>query len=213
LLAVDNEEADRELLVQLLQPLGFEVRTAASGFDALDLMATGYLPQVMLIDLAMPGIDGWETLRRMRALMGQRFQDMAVAIVSANAFDKGLDNDLNIPVEDFVLKPVRHSELLDWLERRLALTWVDEPLEVANHSAPAVAPASPGFAAYPDRFELQALMEVVNLGYYRGIMNKLDAMQGAHPAHEPFISALRSLAQRFSFEQMAQVLRAQLNPP
>lgn len=213
LLAVDNEEADRELLVQLLQPLGFEVRTAASGFDALDLIATGYQPQVLLIDLAMPGIDGWETLRRMRALMGNRFNTMAVAIVSANAFDKGLDNDLNIPVEDFVLKPVRHSELLDWLERRLALTWVDEALDGAGNSAPVAAtPSSPGFAAYPDRFDLQALLEVVNLGYYRGILNKLEAMQGAHPDHEPLITALRGLAQHFNFEQMAQVLRAQINP-
>jgi hypothetical protein len=38
--------------------------------------------------------------------------------VSANAFDRGLDNDVGIPSEDFILKPVRHADLLDWLERR-----------------------------------------------------------------------------------------------
>ena len=40
-----------------------------------------------------------------------------VAVVSANAFDKGLDNDVGMRAEDFILKPVRHTELLDWLER------------------------------------------------------------------------------------------------
>ena len=64
---VDNEEADRDLLVELLNPLGFELRTAASGHDCLDLLAAGLRPSVIFMDLAMPGIDGWETLRRIRA--------------------------------------------------------------------------------------------------------------------------------------------------
>ena len=125
LLVVDNEEADRELLGQVLAPLGFELRTAASGHDALDLIAAGWRPDAMFVDLAMPGIDGWETIRRVRAL-GLRRSARTVAIVSANAFDKRLDNDVGIAPEDFFVKPVRHSELLDWLERRLALRWTDD---------------------------------------------------------------------------------------
>ena len=68
ILVVDNEEPDRELLIQLLTPIGFEVRSAASGHDCLDLLAAGYRPDVIFMDLAMPGIDGWETIRRLRAL-------------------------------------------------------------------------------------------------------------------------------------------------
>jgi hypothetical protein len=68
ILVVDNEEADRELLVHVLQPIGFELRLAASGHDCLDLLAAGYQPQAILMDLAMPGIDGWETIRRLRVL-------------------------------------------------------------------------------------------------------------------------------------------------
>eukprot|EP01038_Epipyxis_sp_PR26KG_P019702 gene19702-27890_t len=101
ILVVDNEEPDRELLVQLLEPLGFELRQAASGHDALDLLATGYRPHVIFMDLAMPGIDGWETLRRVRQM---RLPDVQCAIVSANAFDKALDNDVEISPEDFIVK-------------------------------------------------------------------------------------------------------------
>ena len=125
-LVVDNEEADRELLVQLLQPLGFEVRTAASGHDALDLLASGYQPDAIFMDLAMPGIDGWETVRRLRVLEQATQRPAAhMAIVSANAFDKGLENAVGIPSDDFFCKPVRHAELLDWLAQRLALTWLE----------------------------------------------------------------------------------------
>ena len=95
ILVVDNEEADRELLVKLLQPLGFELRTAASGHDCLDLLTAGYQPDVIFMDLAMPGIDGWETIRRLRALTKAGHASRPhIAIVSANAFDKGMDNDV-----------------------------------------------------------------------------------------------------------------------
>ena len=98
---------------------------AASGHDALDLLATGYCPHAIFMDLAMPGIDGWETLRRIRANPALGGTQPQVAIVSANAFDRGLDNGLGLPPEDFIVKPVRHTELLDWLERKLALEWVE----------------------------------------------------------------------------------------
>jgi CheY-like chemotaxis protein/anti-sigma regulatory factor (Ser/Thr protein kinase) len=200
LLVVDNEEADRELLIHLLQPLGFELRTAASGHDCLDLLTAGYQPDVIFMDLAMPGIDGWETIRRLRAL-GRT--SAHIAIVSANAFDKGLDNDLGIPTEDFILKPVRHSELLDWLALRLSLTWMET-------AAPAPVPATtpqPVTLVYPERQTLDALRDLVGLGYYRGIMNKLDEIEAGQPHSAPFVAAMRGLAKQFQFEAMALQLK------
>ena len=208
-LVVDNEEADRELLVHVLQPLGFELRTAASGHDCLDLLASGYQPDVIFMDLAMPGIDGWETIRRLRAIGPVHAH---VAIVSANAFDKGLDNDVGLPPDDFILKPVRHSELLDWLERRLALTWLESP--AADPCAPSVIAvaarpvALPAPQQRPDPQHLDSLREAVSLGYYRGIMNQLDAIEATQPECAPWVAELRVLARQFQFEALGQ----QLNP-
>ncbi|MBU0587692.1 MAG: response regulator [Gammaproteobacteria bacterium] len=204
-LVVDNEEADRELLASLLQPLGFELRKAASGHDCLDLLAAGYRPDVILMDLAMPGIDGWETIRRLRALGHGRAH---IAIVSANAFDKGLDNDVDIQSEDFILKPVRHSELLDWLERRLSLTWLETPVAepVASATTTAATGALPAAVVYPSAAARGALGEVVSLGYYRGIMNQLDTIEAQEPACAAFVHAMRALAAQFQFETMAEHL-------
>ena len=210
---VDNEAADRSLLVQLLEPLGFALRQAASGHDALDLLAAGLNPDVLLLDLAMPGIDGWETLRRIRALDGPQ---PAVAIVSANAFDRALDHGLGIAAEDFIVKPVRHSELLDWLERRLQLEWVAQtpvndgtapasPSATAQQAQPASAPA------LPPRDDLLALQTLVQLGYYRGIVNKLAELVQGHPHSTAFLAAQTALARQYQFETMLSQLQKVLD--
>ncbi|MDN6883575.1 ATP-binding protein [Variovorax sp. CAN2819] len=196
LLVVDNEEADRDLLGHLLAPLGFELRSAASGHDALDLVAAGYRPDAMFVDLAMPGIDGWETIRRARKL---GLTEAAVAIVSANAFDKGLDNDVGIAPEDFFVKPVRHTELLDWLERRLGLRWTE------TAAKPAAIAESRAMLA-PSLERLRALEEAVGLGYFRGIMTQLDDIDAAQPECAAWTDAQRVLARQFQFEAMSRAL-------
>jgi DNA-binding NarL/FixJ family response regulator len=83
------------------------------------------------MDLGMPGIDGWETIRRLRQ---QQLTEAAIAILSANAYDRGLDNDVGITPEDFIVKPLKVNALLDWLGKKLALEWV-------TADAPAAPPA------------------------------------------------------------------------
>ena len=208
-LVVDNEEPDRELLVQLLQPLGFDLRTAASGHDCLDLLAAGYQPDAVLMDLAMPGIDGWETIRRLRELEVREHPSAGsphgvgakIAIVSANAFDKGLDNDVGVRPEDFVLKPVRHSELLDWLERQLGLRWVAQAQEV-----PVAVPGPAAPLHQPSVANSSALQEVVALGFYRGILNRLDQIEADEPDCAPLVAQARELARQFQFDAIQALL-------
>nr|WP_286197402.1 ATP-binding protein [Variovorax boronicumulans] len=199
ILVVDNEEVDRQLLVHLLEPLGFALRTAASGHDCLDLLVAGYRPDVILMDLAMPGIDGWETIRRVRALLAR---PPRIAIVSANAFDKGLENDVEIRPEDFLVKPVRLSELLDWLGRQLGLQWLDQPPAA---EAPPPGPDAP--LAYPDAASREALQQAVDVGFPRGIMNALDAIERGQPDCTAFVQQMRGLARQFQFEAMSRLLQ------
>jgi signal transduction histidine kinase/purine-cytosine permease-like protein/FixJ family two-component response regulator len=200
-LVVDNEEADRELLSRWLAPLGFEVMLATSGLDALALLdgmqpgAPG-APHAVFMDLAMPGIDGWETLRRLRA---RGWGSVPLAIVSANAFDKGLDNDLGHRPQDFFVKPVRRDDLLTWLGQCLSLAWIAEAVsDQPEARPPAVAPTS--------RAELEPLLELVRLGYYKGIVQWLDDWVQRRPEQAAFAQGLRTLAREFRFETIEQQL-------
>ena len=199
LLVVDNEEADRRLLVDRLAPLGFELLQAASGEAALALLA-GQTVDAVLLDLAMPGIDGWTLLHRLQA---QGLRALPAAIVSANAFDKGLENDLGITPADFLVKPVRMAELLAWLQRRLALQWLDD----AAVAAPLPPRPEPALVA-PPLDALQALDELVRLGYLRGIQKKLDAIEAEWPACAAFVAQLRALASGFQLDSLARLVQA-----
>ncbi len=196
-LVVDNEQVDRELLRRLLEPVGFDVAQAASGEQALQVLRAGVRPDAILMDLAMPGIDGWETLRQLRA---ERLGDAPVAIVSANAFDLRLDNELGIVASDYVLKPVRGEELLAWLGRALRLDWCGQA--AVSPPPPAVASA-PAAAVLPEVTSLQALAEQVRVGYPRGIHRWLDHIDATEPACAEFTLRLRGLASRFQLDAMA----------
>jgi signal transduction histidine kinase/DNA-binding NarL/FixJ family response regulator len=217
-LVVDNEEVDRSLLARRLQALGFDVLQAGSGQAALALLqearasgaaadgAAADAPQpvdAILMDLAMPGIDGWETIRSLRA---QALSAAPVAIVSANAFDKGLDNDVGITAADFITKPVRLDELLDWLGQRLALQW---------HAAEPPATLQPphGDGPRPTHAQLQALQDMVRLGYPRGVQRLLAQIEAERPECAGWLAPLRALALAFEFHRMGPLIEAALARP
>jgi len=205
ILVVDNEKVDRELLQNVLEPLGFVVEQAASGYEALQLIPR-FAPHLVFMDLGMPGIDGWETIRRIRQ---QGLTDAPVAILSANAFDKGLDNDVGVAPEDFIVKPLRVNELLAWIGRKLALEWV-----TADTPAPLpVAPAKPAPLIAPEEAQLMALDELIGLGYLRGILNKLAEIEKIDPQHGEFVRLLRDLARQFQFDAMKEILRKMRDAP
>ncbi len=207
ILIVDNEEIDRALLVSVLQPLGFELRQAASGHECLALVP-GFAPDAILMDLAMPGIDGWATIRAIRA---QGLSNAPIAIVSGNAFDRDLDNDVGIARDDFVLKPVRMNELLDWLGARLGLEWIEATAGDGTPRDDNAPHAETTAWVLPDDAALKALQELVALGYFRGIVKKLDEIEAADAAHTSFVQHLRGLARQFQLEAMTRVIRKALD--
>ncbi|WP_429469262.1 response regulator [Paraburkholderia sp. WSM4175] len=126
---MDNERVDRELQVRLLGPLGFDVQEAASGIEALRAVSS-FVPDLILLDIGMPLLDGWETARLLRANL---MSNAPIIVVSANAFDKGGENAAGIRNEDFLVKPVNVVELLELIRERLNLQWVPATPAVVAH--------------------------------------------------------------------------------
>jgi signal transduction histidine kinase/purine-cytosine permease-like protein/ActR/RegA family two-component response regulator len=196
ILLVDNEDADRIWLSELLKTMGFEVIDVISGMACLNILSQQQV-DVILMDLAMPGIDGWETIKRINE--GQ-LTDSPIAIVSANAFDKSNDNPAGLAVDDFILKPVCIDELLDWLTVRLGLEWVVAPLP----SKPALIPRVE--LIYPPVAICEDLKELITLGYVRGIGRKLEEIAHLDLVYMDFVKYMQALLTAFDFDAMQRLL-------
>ena len=195
ILVVDNDRNDRELLAEILTPLGFVVGQAATGQECLQCHA-GFVPDLILMDLAMPGMDGWEASHLLRT---EHACTVPIGIVSANAYDKGLPNPAGIGADDFFTKPVQLAELLEWIGRRLQLEWI------APETAAASAPPS-GQPQLPSPAQLAPLRAQVRAGYMRGIKQQLDVIAALGEPYRHFVDIMRDHAQRFELEAMARLL-------
>ncbi len=112
-LFVDDDESNRDYLAVLLSALGFEAEGAASGMEALERLARDNPPDVVILDVLMPGLDGMETLRRYRAAGGR------VPVVMCSALDEAdtVVKAMRAGAADYITKPFNSDELREILER------------------------------------------------------------------------------------------------
>jgi serine/threonine protein kinase/CheY-like chemotaxis protein len=117
-LVVDDEEHNRDMLARRLRRRGYEVETAASGYEALDTIAQSRF-DVIVLDVMMPGIDGFEVLRTLR----ERWTKLELPVVMATALDGSKDEveALRLGANDYVTKPIDFLQLQARLEIQLAL--------------------------------------------------------------------------------------------
>ncbi|MEZ6185383.1 MAG: response regulator [Planctomycetota bacterium] len=107
-LVVDDNEHNREYARQVLAGR-WRVRSAEGGQEALDLVAADP-PLLVLLDLSMPEVDGWEVLRQLKA--DQRTQEIPVIACSAHAMAGDRERGLQAGFSEYLTKPYRAEQLL-----------------------------------------------------------------------------------------------------
>jgi len=125
-LVVDDELEIRDLLGRFLTEQGYEVMVASNGEEALEL-AEKENPKAILLDIKMPGIDGIETCKRLKAKEKTRF----IPVIMATAlWDTYLDA-IEAGAEDFVTKPFNLTELSHRVKSILRVRYLTNELERA----------------------------------------------------------------------------------
>jgi PAS domain S-box-containing protein len=118
LLIVDDRETTRQLLVKLLEPLGFEVREALHGQEAIEIWDR-WEPQLIWMDMRMPVMDGYEATRQIKATA--RGQATVIVALTASAFEEDRETILSAGCDDVVRKPFRKDEIFDMLAKHLGV--------------------------------------------------------------------------------------------
>lgn len=118
ILVVDDHAANRALAQAILEEEGYVTLTAVSGQEALDSFVTG-APDCLLLDVRMPGLDGFAVCTRIRALPGG--SDTPIVFLTAARDVETFDRALMVGGDDFLTKPVRASELITRVKTALRL--------------------------------------------------------------------------------------------
>jgi signal transduction histidine kinase/DNA-binding NarL/FixJ family response regulator len=192
-LIVDDDRDQRELIRQILEPLGFTVLAAGDGAECLALTA-GLKPDLFILDISMPGINGWDLARVLR----DRDQTGAILMLSANVGESPPPPSEEDAHDAVMVKPFDVQRLLDRIGDLLGLDWQDEAPAGMNGKR-AVALSSPG------REHVAELLRLGRIGYVRGIESKLDQL-AADESNRAFVAEMRRHVRAFDFRRYTAAL-------
>ena len=116
ILVIEDDPSALRLLREYLEPVGYRVRVASDGEQGL-AMAAERAPSAIILDVLLPGIDGWEVLRRLKADVTLR----GIPVVIATVVDER-DVGLALGAVDYLVKPVRRDALMAALRRNTLLS-------------------------------------------------------------------------------------------
>jgi CheY-like chemotaxis protein len=115
-LVVDDNDDTRLMYAEILTAAGFRVRLAADGAQALD--AADDMPAAILMDLAMPGLNGWEATRRLKT--NERTKGIPIVVLTAHALDHYREVAIAAGCDGFLAKPCSVEDLVAEIRRLLA---------------------------------------------------------------------------------------------
>ena len=197
-LVVDDIEANRAPVVEFLGGLGFETVEAEDGADALRRVQAEK-PHLVLMDSAMPVMDGAEATRRLRRAEG--FRDLPIVVMSANASAVDREANLAAGADAFLPKPIDLGLLLHETARLLDLKWTRRdaaaPADEAERTTLIVAPPSE---------ELQLLLRLARIGNMRSIQAHAERLATLDPRHRPLAARLCKLAEDFESAAIVELL-------
>jgi CheY-like chemotaxis protein len=198
-LVADDVEPSRNLIFHLLTELGFEVRAAANGLEALAAFKE-WMPHAVLMDMRMPEMDGYEAIRRIKATSEGR--DTFVLALTASAFEEDKAAVLACGADEFMRKPFKENELMGILGRRLNLRFQGVGTAVPKVSVPVV---DVDFSGVPESLRAD-LLKAADEAYYDGLLSLCDKLAGA--GHPEAAEALRSRVNAFDYVGVSALLGA-----
>jgi PAS domain S-box-containing protein len=182
ILVVDDVETSRAMLMDLLMPLGFEVFAAASGRQAL-VEAERLKPDLILMDVMMPDMDGLDAARRLRLLPA--LSAIPIIAVSAGG-NEDLADACEAGADAALSKPLQRKPLLEVIGEQLRLSWVLQyGSSTALEEQPLVPPPAP---------EIDALHRLALEGDLSGIGRRADHLMKLDVRYTAFATQLKKMA-------------------
>ncbi|BAQ65453.1 GAF domain-containing hybrid sensor histidine kinase/response regulator [Geminocystis sp. NIES-3709] len=194
ILIVEDIEANRQLLSDLLISIGFQVYIAKNGQEGFDLWQK-YSPELILMDLQMPILNGIETTKKIRSY-NELLQPIIIAI-SASAFEKDIQEAIASGCNDFISKPFRENILLEKISYHLKLEYITSKLnkneEIEEHKLSL------------DSLKIMPLHWIKQLNETSKRLNPeelLKLIEIIPPSNDPLIKTLNRMVKDYDFDEI-----------
>jgi signal transduction histidine kinase/CheY-like chemotaxis protein len=200
ILVVDDNEVQRILIRDLLEPLGFVALSAAGSRECLQIVERTN-PNLVLLDIAMPEMDGWEVAQQLRRRHGKR---PAILILSANAIDPRHMLEAERLYDDTMMKPIDLRQLLKKIHALVDIEWLYSNDVPPPDSPPTAAQLA---ATLPAGCDIDELIQLGEIGHVTRILERLGEIENGAPECREFIGRMRSIVNAFDFRRYVAALQ------
>ncbi|MEP0912361.1 PAS domain S-box protein [Leptolyngbya sp. GB1-A1] len=200
ILVVDDKWENRSVISKLLSPIGFDVVEAATGQEGWQ-RAVEFQPDLMITDLMMPHMDGFELIKQIRG--SETLKDKIIIVSSASVFETDQYRSIEAGGDDFLPKPVLAAELLQKLQKHLQLEWLYE--EQQSSISPVMDKAE---LIAPPAAELETLYELTMKGSFKGILKQAALLEQMDQKYSPFAKKLHQLAKGFQDQEILALIQS-----
>ncbi len=212
-LVIDDKKHNLLVLSDMLESIGFETVLAESGEEGLE-KAQEIQPDVIFVDLIMPGMSGYDTVQIMRQI--PQLQTTSIIAVSASTFEEDRQDSLFAGCNAFLAKPLDEKTLLGVLSDHLNLEWLQENKPAATKAAfhpftekPESNPAVRKFDLPPTQ-EMNILLDLAMRGDMRGIRKHASYLGQLNEKYKPFTTTLQTLARAYEERKILQLIQTHI---
>ena len=204
ILVADDAPSHRSLMADLLTPLGFNIFEADNAESALQLIESVSI-DLFLLDISMPGVDGWELAARIRKAK----INTPIMMLSANAIEDHRDEMTSRLHDEYLIKPIRLEILLDKIGSLLNLNWIYDESDIKRPKRKMIIAPKPKLL--PPQEDLDELISLAQIGYLNGVLEKLETMMKNGNDFD-FIEYLKTRAELCDFSGVIQAIK-EINKP
>ncbi len=195
ILIVDDRWENRSVIVNLLEPIGFVVIEAENGQIGLEKMRSEQ-PDLVITDLAMPVMDGFEMLKQLRNDPDLKHLKVLVSSASVGQLDQQMSREAG--GDNFLAKPVNAQDLFDALANNLPITWNYEAIEIASEQEEEM--------IFPSAAELNQIYQASRIGDIELVKSEATRLENFNQKYKPFVARIVALADQFDDAGIIQFL-------
>lgn len=201
ILVVDDHWEHRSLIINILEPIGFNLIEAQNGEEGLE-KANLDRPDLIISDIYMPILNGWEMLNFIRN--SQNLRKIPFILTSANMFDKYREKIASSGASNYLMKPIQSEELYELLRNELQINWryINSDNILFNNFNKTQQEA----IVFPPTSELIMLLDYAKKGQIKGIIEELEKIANIDGEYQNFVNHLNVLLKDFNIKNIRSFL-------